>query len=118
MNITAKDLRVGNHLTWHTENGDANHPITVGEIGVSGICDEKGNGWCPISAMEGIPITEEWLERFGFVRHGDYWNKGIVELCRHAYESDDVCYRETGTPLPYVHQLQNLYFALCGEELI
>jgi hypothetical protein len=85
-----------------------------------------------------IPLTEEWLIKFGFEKikkesyvngfefilkpdsdlefngighHG--WLKGdrslvVNTLCRGNY----VC-----NTVGYVHQLQNLYFALTGEEL-
>jgi hypothetical protein len=73
-----------------------------------------------------IPLTEEWLFKFGFQ---------IDELERdeyYIYEADHlVClykginggYQRTindyddGIELNNVHQLQNLYFALTGEEL-
>lgn len=73
-----------------------------------------------------IPLTEEWLLKFGFtfrseivtgVRFYDFgsfqvksWNDGSYVLFR-----KDIC---LFSDLTYVHQLQNLYFALCGEELI
>ena len=75
---------------------------------------------------EPIPLTEEWLERFGFsVRKS---------LGFEAYDLDDtytIYYNTTATPygfelsfgvdfeieIKHVHQLQNLYFALTGEEL-
>ena len=49
-----------------------------------------------INEFEPIPITEELLIKFGF---NEYVNTNIY-------------------PIKYVHQLQNLYFALIGEELI
>lgn len=64
-----------------------------------------------------IPITEEWLVKLGFInwdinawinkislhkQDGVYWH--------HSYSGHEIC-------LEYVHQLQNLYFALTGEEL-
>jgi hypothetical protein len=72
-----------------------------------------------------IELTEEWLLRMGFEKRGLYYhfpNHDIFKLqqyklnkafwLRHSSESLD-CVR-----INYVHQLQNLYFALTGEELI
>lgn len=82
--------------------------------------------------IESIPITEDWLIKFGF------------ELYQRIEEYDEVQYRRllfsefiyvriytdgraktyaclpglyTDAPCQFVHQLQNLYFALTGEEL-
>jgi len=70
--------------------------------------------------MEPIPLTEEWLERFGFEFDGEWWdylNFGINIRQNRCSES----LGEFGFnyyPIPkYVHQLQNLYYALTGEEL-
>ena len=69
-----------------------------------------------------IPLTEEWLLKFGFDRNivEDYpifQNQVLMieyyEACSDVYVSD---YCKISTK--YVHQLQNLYFALTGEELI
>lgn len=73
-----------------------------------------------------IPLTEEWLLKFGFKLNMDWfnWNAAIGEneigdfklALRHT---DDFgwFYKSRCTPIKYVHQLQNLYFALTGEEL-
>lgn len=69
-----------------------------------------------------IPLTSEWLERFGF-KNGKILlperssldsylivNDGRIQICKNGYYAYDP---ET----KYVHQLQNLYFALTGSEL-
>ena len=71
-----------------------------------------------------IPLTEEWLLKFGFDRHHkDYFNNVI--LLKEIGEWDLKLYPqgEVSSAIPMnikiksVHQLQNLYFALTGEEL-
>ncbi len=57
------------------------------------------------TGIEPIPITEEWLDKFGFSEHG---NKKVTPLLLSFLETD-LC--------KHVHQLQNLYYALTGEEL-
>ena len=73
-----------------------------------------------------IPLTEEWLLRMGFkeVKMVDgiwaycyqgfyYVNDGQI---RFMCEKDGVIFLDQNV-LIYIHQLQNLYFALTGEEL-
>lgn len=77
--------------------------------------------------LKPIPLTEEWLLKFGFNDATGGWGgsqgserfyeKGIVEI--QTYDSDDKWHLkgQFEVKFKYVHQLQNLYFALCGEEL-
>lgn len=76
-----------------------------------------------------IPITEEWLLELGFEKEhntgtpDEYYWKGKGMSLTHELElsSSDRYYEsmpvDNSIPLKYVHQLQNLYFALTGEEL-
>ena len=86
-----------------------------------------------ILKLEPVPLTEEMLLKAGFIKefnsgcderdHNSYYYSGKeinltidFELgsSDHLYE----CLSVTGSQkLKYVHQLQNLYFALTGEEL-
>jgi hypothetical protein len=72
-----------------------------------------------------IPLTEEWLQRFGFENYGYdllCWRLGDVELVG-LYT--DFAWNFINTPndkhvqvgVLHVHQLQNLYFSLTGSEL-
>jgi hypothetical protein len=75
--------------------------------------------------LEPIPLTTELLENIGF-KHGEYpiegrevyfksYNEGVKVVVEPA--SDPYYKTDIGKPLVYLHQLQNLYFALTGEEL-
>jgi len=86
---------------------------------------ERGlmKGWRP------IPLTEEWLLKFGFEKivmnnmidiiH--YQNKDCwIYLIKDVFELELIVEDERLNLYrnwKYVHQLQNLYFALTGEEL-
>jgi uncharacterized protein YukJ len=72
-----------------------------------------------------IPITEEWLLKFGFTRiksKTTYCDDGFIDVWnKDGFLLDDkgvlIEYTENFVRIYYVHQLQNLYFALQGEEL-
>lgn len=81
--------------------------------------------------FEGIPITEEWLLKFGFEKRiigkGNNISSYRLEIKRllhiHLRFQKDQWNFAIGISgyilsIKYVHQLQNLYFALTGEELI
>ena len=87
-----------------------------------------------LKMYEPIPLTEEWLLKFGFKLAGDFTNTRVLDVVKHAYDCSEIRYSPNegllrfsnggikgSTIIPYVkhvHQLQNLYFALTGEELI
>lgn len=79
------------------------------------------------SHFKPIPLTPEILEKCGFEITGqtehpnNIWtkygeeSKFELEQIIHFFLYDNKCF---GTQVNYLHQLQNLYFALAGEELI
>jgi hypothetical protein len=70
-----------------------------------------------------IPLSEEWLIRFGFLLEDLNWYKNDSDDSFYiSFESDYGFYVGATTygylkAILYVHQLQNLYFALTGKEL-
>lgn len=77
--------------------------------------------------LSAIPLTEEWLGRMGFEkgRHGRWKNKQGYSYGMDGgypiiyFPVTGYYFKFTGKKykLKYVHQLQNIYFALAGEEL-
>jgi hypothetical protein len=76
--------------------------------------------------FEPIPLTGEWLMKFGFKKNErrleNVYNLGIFEYATSCETVDLEIQHLEGvatytTETKYVHQLQNLYFALIGEEL-
>jgi hypothetical protein len=69
-----------------------------------------------------IPLTEEWLEKFGFEERR-YKKQGVLRSyikkgnSMHMTNSGNIVYGFKSKMLFGVHELQNLYFALTGEEL-
>jgi len=71
-----------------------------------------------------IPLTEEWLLKFGFKRTNKY-DFELIKNDFHFYTSSDffngngfICFNEFDIKIKYIHELQNLYFALTNKELI
>jgi hypothetical protein len=67
-----------------------------------------------------IHLKEDWFIKLGFVRtfHGYYKQPLIIrmdEKINYYYDIDEKI--GSNIEITYVHQLQNLYFALTGEEL-
>lgn len=125
--MKTSELRIGNLLR---------DKVTKTELKVTGLTEQDvvthvidrsmfplKDGW----GIEPIPVTEEVLLKFGFTKIEDfdvYSNVWIISgfivslgdyINIHLDWTDDEsirCYEEF-----YVHQLQNIYFALMGKEL-
>jgi hypothetical protein len=81
-----------------------------------------------IDLIKPIPLTEKWLTDFGFEKdeskidpiekpNGNWWaqyekENVIIYLPCFEYSND-----ELNIEIKHVHSLQNLYFALTGQEL-
>ena len=70
------------------------------------------------SYFEPIELTEEWLIKFG---HESSFIPDLYEIGKLSFYIDDgICWIDVfgdSIEIKYVHQLQNLYFALTGKEL-
>lgn len=128
--IKASELRIGNWV----------------DVQIKGLVNPKGAYQADVDLLRylfdnaeafdqihPIPLTEEWLVRFGFTPSKDLGdlNLGPINFYREkrAYgctgksshfwlsSGGDDEYYDYPLTLEYVHQLQNLYFALTGEEL-
>lgn len=131
--MKAEELRIGNLISFDSE-------ITIKVCEIQEKCfyakDQEGieykNTTCELKPIE---LTEEWLLRFGFFIKdkayslnygGESMRYAFLDIPRNPFilwfhgkygfntqegrKSDDYC-------IKYVHQLQNLYFALTQKEL-
>lgn len=70
-----------------------------------------------------IPLTEDWLLRFGFEKketnfgYSKETEEGNIFINNYFVFNFDGFNIAMSTELKSVHQLQNLFFALTGEEL-
>ncbi|MBU3661201.1 MAG: hypothetical protein FGM14_15115 [Flavobacteriales bacterium] len=71
--------------------------------------------------IQPIPLTEDLLLKFGFYKNVDtlFFEKGGYQLDLNSNNVEFYIpnYGDYYKEIEYVHQLQNLYFALTGEEL-
>lgn len=130
INMEAKELRIGNWVhhkdVWsHRQSGV---PISIGTHEFDFQWDDSdwyALGECTLSlkAIEPIPLTEEWLLRFGGVLYPWGWNftKNNAILFRWKAGDYSRLWVEIGNGhnvyIYCVHQLQNLFYALTGQEL-
>jgi hypothetical protein len=147
--MESNELRVGNLVHDYDEELIIVSGISYGDVYSSKL------GETPLARIKPIPLTEEWLVKFGFeLFHYDFFDKDdpnfeeedeeesclvfriipkgykfyyIIDLWveRNDFQVgymglDDNVNDSKGVGIcnyNYVHQLQNLYFALTGEEL-
>ena len=120
--MDAKELRLGNYIKYSGSifgNGDG----IVYAIQDDLIIIHNGNTLY-LDELKPIPLTEEWLVRFGFVYCKNYDEYRYKEKTNwfgiFKSENDDWLFEKpnmSSVVLTSVHQLQNLYFSLTNEEL-
>ena len=122
--IAPQELRLGNFVN-HNSFGVSK---IIGILENDLIVEYDGNNyWDDSKYSEPIELNEEWLQKLGFEKKAEH-NFRLKVLTRsiiHAYthgkveiELGNMSGYSFGYPqVYYVHQLQNLYFALTGKEL-
>ena len=133
--MKSNELRIGNviHFPFHAEN------VKIVGVGISEDfkttkiqVETEGSILMDVpSVFKPIPLTEEWLVKFGFEQSKDAdW---IWTLKIKGYESpwEKITFNTTRkkgwlfaaisangkVSIENVHQLQNIYYALTGDEL-
>ena len=118
--IKSNEIRIGDYLRWDDPSHDI---LKVESISYSTNNWFVNNGL--LIDMKPIPLTEEWLLRFVLKGRKDFVYDSIngfgIQIRNGKYyaailDISGVLYHST-IEIKYVHQLQNLYFALTGQEL-
>ena len=116
--IAPSELRIGNYvligsLVWTPIDGILSSQVFA--------CNGVGINYIDIDP---IPITPEWLERLGSDKIKLFGNDPsdtvtiTIEGCVNLSFTGEVLHNiVAGIKVKYVHQLQNLYHALTGNEL-
>lgn len=121
--MEAKELRIGNFVYYR----DKSQVLEVYNIGSNGFSTLNSLGLeygsDDVSEYNGIPLTKDWLLKFGFTDNGDEYSKEnftirpnrrylVIEGFEYDYNGIII-----STEHFYVHDLQNLYFAIKRHEL-
>jgi hypothetical protein len=120
--MKANELRIGNLVQVD------NIPVRVLWFDYDGaVCESLDKKDMVQMHIEPIPLTEEWLIKFGFMKpknptkgFENSFSKGSFIWTEHRFYLDagnDEGWIIDEYKIEYVHQLQNLYFTLTGEEL-
>lgn len=124
--MEAKELRIGNYVL-----GISNTTEIIEVIDYDAV-DTDNHAGLLYNQIEPMPLTEDWLIKFGFYTDSDSWffsldfdgKQETFKVCP-LYSNDgfngmfsvlscQACIKK----ILHVHQLQNLFFSLTGEELI
>lgn len=125
--INTNELRIGNYVIHNNKIIKTTHIV----LAVYFMLHDKNNIKTS-EELNPIKITEEWLLKFGFeheidsgnndimTRQGNnfylkYINLAISENGFYYYSDSLYCGHIL---IKYIHQLQNLYYSLTGNELI
>lgn len=128
ISMDVRELRIGNLVQTHRR--ELNEIIVINTIATKYNSNEVllATNMFPLLLLnqcDPIPLTEEWLERFGAE---EKWSE------KYELQGFSIILKEDNTwtfwiansddfggsyfvNINYVHQLQNLYYALTGEEL-
>lgn len=121
--ITVFDLRIGNYVFGVDEYQGTALPICSlhSDNTLRLLIGKESVGCFSANLINPIELDESWMDFFGFKRHGEWY---IFQNFPHSINVSFVHNKVTiGTneeyevDVKYVHQLQNLYFALTGSHL-
>lgn len=140
--MDAKELRIGNYVrTKYDFLGDKREKDSKGQYPWLPIIITTVSDGEDYSDYHGTPLTGYWLSRLGFVNrvttHLNYFElkvkDGLIRiegldvyfwkglLSKEWYYDEGwhmpITHRSIKLETKYVHQLQNLYFVLTGDEL-
>jgi hypothetical protein len=108
--MKATELRIGNLV----KIAGSNYEIEV--LNVTGSIFLSSMGAQDIKKVTPIPLTEEWLLKFGFEKDNNFTWIGVgINIMQR--EGGFYIWLGADLLLTTVHQLQNLYHALTGNEL-
>jgi hypothetical protein len=118
--MKANELRLGNYVSRNGFLQEDKETFNKTDIAVS----HNDITACVVDSesFQPIPLNEEWLFNLGFIKKNGYGfiKKDLFGNLFYSVETKEhfmFQYYELRIKINYVHQLQNLYFALTGEQL-
>jgi len=141
--MKASDLRIGNYYSYYDETcvgyllGISYSSFSPNSTKLA--LSIEGGGWTQVEGLDGIkpiPLTDEWFIKWRFFKDGEYWSRGIddykfcfiyrdwaknwafyQEFTDSPFEHDEGVKYPISFDIEFVHQLQNLWFALLHKEI-
>jgi hypothetical protein len=127
------ELRVGNWVKTCTPNMEIYIPHLEAQVqGITpigiffGDTPQEEGFAIPVRHVIGIPLTEEWMDKMGFmgmrndfIGGNNWWRTNLSSNFQDG-KLNKIWMPDSALNLShieFVHQLQNLYFALTGTEL-
>jgi hypothetical protein len=120
--MKAQELRIGNYISIANDDSEVLRVQAIklydSDSDESCIRLESLESWIEISCVAPILLTKEWLLDFGF----NHWGLKINDELQFLLTTDGSialarCGRQLEVNAVYVHELQNLYYALTKQEL-
>ena len=118
--MKTQDLRIGNYVN-HICNDELVTDV-IADVGYHLLSSPKSTTSRKdsdvVKELKPIPLTEEWLLKFGFEKLKGWDDTFFFQLNGvQILEYNGSGYDYNSFNIKHAHQLQNLYFALTGEEL-
>jgi hypothetical protein len=123
--INANELRIGNWIKHGESPGMHEFPNTLFQVSTDLFYD-IARGHISEYHLEPIPLTPELLEKCGFekrpmaymrLKSDSFYISVRTKHMTFAISKSDKATWRLMVNIKYLHQLQNLYFALTGKEL-
>jgi hypothetical protein len=134
--MKVNELRIGNYVFYNSERKEFGFVSGVQEFLTNDgkiAINRRLDIFYDTKDIEPIPLNEDWLLKMGFIKDeftlkfgiGLFWCKNNCDDSYYIDFEKDLGGFYIGANgygylrnIEYVHELQNLYFALTGEELV
>jgi len=115
------ELRIGNFLTYEGQTARAKTIVySIANVGVglgSIVVKEQEFNFIKYKDCQPIKLTEQWLNAFQFLESNTSWQNGFLTITSIDGSYYFTSIPGTNVPITYVHQLQNLAYAIQGTDL-
>jgi hypothetical protein len=112
--MEAKNFRIGNLV----QDFYKQEPYVIDADGIKLCYLIEKEGRYQTTMHSGIPLTEKWITKLGFESNMFNWQFGDWRISK-IEDRFNVGYKSVilVRDMNYVHELQNLFFAITGTEL-
>lgn len=113
--IKCQELRIGNWVIYKPYGNQDGTPENIaGMLGMKAYFDKHSNRSGMFHYLQGIPLTLEIMGKCAILKDGVFPDLEYFSMIDGSLYFNG---EYTATDVKYLHQLQNLYFALTGNEL-